>query len=270
MSSKQFTLACHQRMPVSRTSSPTNTASRIARAAALSLCLVTIACVAQTPPVPGPGLPVPPPVAGAPTRAMPTMPQSPGPAPMAAQQQSVVATGTLSRFVINPEGDVDGFLLADGSLVHFPPHMGSQLVSVVHQGDAIRIAGFRDGAGDITAQQIANERTSQQVVDQPPPVDALRAPPALRGAGLVKLSVKGTVARVTTAPRGEPDGVMLRDGTIIKMPPPVAQQFANLLRPDVVVAATGYGTRNRYGEALQAIAFGTPGNVTQLYNDIPN
>ncbi|MGF6647767.1 hypothetical protein P3T17_005930 [Paraburkholderia sp. GAS82] len=269
MSSKQFIRGCRQREPVSRTSS----ASKIARGAALSLCFVTIACVAQTPPAPEPGLPVPPPVAGGlggAAQTMPSPPPPPAPAPIAAQQQSVVATGTVSRFVINPEGDVDGFLLADGSLVHFPPHMGSQLVSVIHQGDAVRIAGFRDGAGNITAQQIANERTSRQVVDQPPPVDALRAPPALRGAGLVRLSAKGTVARVTTAPRGEPDGVMLRDGTIIKMPPPVAQQFANLLRPDVVVAATGYGTRNQYGEALQAIAFGTPGNVTQLYNDIPN
>ena len=269
MSSKQFIRGCRQREPVSRTSS----ASKIARGAALSLCLVTIACVAQTPPAPEPGLPVPPPVAGGPGGAAPTMPSPPpppAPAPIAAQQQSAVATGTVSRFVINPEGDVDGFLLADGSLVHFPPHMGSQLVSVIHQGDAVRIAGFRDGAGNITAQQIANERTSQQVVDQPPPVDALRAPPALRGAGLVRLSAKGTVARVTTAPRGEPDGVMLRDGTIIKMPPPVAQQFANLLRPDVVVAATGYGTRNQYGEALQATAFGTPGNLTSLYTDIPN
>ena len=269
MSSKQFIRGCRQREPVSRT----NSASKIARGAALSLCFVTIACVAQTPPAPGPSLPVPPPVAGGLGGAAPTMPSPPpppAPAPIAAQQQSAVATGTVSRFVINPEGDVDGFLLANGSLVHFPPHMGSQLVSVIHQGDAVRIAGFRDGAGNITAQQIANERTSQQVVDQPPPVDALRAPPALRGAGLVRLSAKGTVARVTTAPRGEPDGVMLRDGTIIKMPPPVAQQFANLLRPDVVVAATGYGTRNQYGEALQAIAFGTPGNVTQLYNDIPN
>jgi hypothetical protein len=240
MSSKSF-IACGQCTPVSRSHS----ASKIARAVAVSLCLVTIACAAQTPPVPGP-------------------------APLAAQRQSVLATGTLSRFVINPEGDVDGLLLADGSLVHFPPHMSSQLVSVVHQWDTVRIAGFRDGAGNVTAQQITNERTSQQVVDQPPPVGALRAPPTLRGAGLVKLSVKGTVARVTTAPLGEPDGVMLSDGTIIKIPPPVAQQFASLLRPDVVVAAIGYGTRNQYGEALQATAFGTPGNVTQLYSEIPN
>jgi len=64
--------------------------------------------------------------------------------------------------------------------------------------------------------------------------------------------------------------MMLADGTIIKMPPPEARQFANLLRPDTVVAARGYGTRNQYGEALQATAFGTPGNVTPLYTDIPN
>ncbi|MFM0495004.1 hypothetical protein [Paraburkholderia caledonica] len=73
-----------------------------------------------------------------------------------------------------------------------------------------------------------------------------------------------------TAPHGEPDGVMLANGTIIRMPPPVAQQFANLMRPDVVVAASGYGTRNQYGEALQATAFGAPGNVTQLYSDTRN
>jgi hypothetical protein len=127
-----------------------------------------------------------------------------------------------------------------------------------------------NGAGDVAAQRITNERTSQQIVDQPPPLGATPMPPALRGAGLVKLSVKGPVARVMTAPHGEPDGVMLANGTIIRMPPPVAQQFANLLRPDVVVAASGYGTRNQYGEALQATAFGAPGNVTQLYSDTRN
>jgi hypothetical protein len=187
-----------------------------------------------------------------------------------AQQQSLVATGAINRFVINPEGDVDGFILADGALVHFPPHMGLQLVSLVHRGDTVRIVGLRGGAGNVSAQQITNERTGQQLADQPPPVDVRHAPPALRGAGLVKLSVKGTVMRVTTAPRGEPDGVMLKDGTIIKMPPPVARQFISLLRPDVVIAARGYGTRNQYGEALQATAFGTPGNVIQLYSDISN
>lgn len=252
----------------------TRSGSSVARAAAFSLVVVATACAAQTAPAPAPAnVPAPPPVAAAPVDSFPNMAPPvppPAPTPFMAQQQSPVSTGTIIRFVINPEGDVDGFILSDGALVQFPPHMRAQLVALVHRGDAVRIVGLRDGAGNVGAQQITNERTGQTLIDQPPPVDVPRAPPALRGAGLVKLSVKGTVMRVTTAPRGEPDGVILKDGTVIKMPPPVAQQFTNLLRPDALVAARGYGTRNQYGEALQATAFGTPDNITQLYNDLPN
>ncbi|PMS32195.1 hypothetical protein C0Z20_27175 [Trinickia symbiotica] len=185
-------------------------------------------------------------------------------------QQSPVAQGTVSRFVINPEGDVDGFILSDGSLVHFPPHLGTQLVAAVRPGDAVQIAGFMDGSGDVKARQIVNQRTGQQLFDQPPPRDVPRPPPALRGAGLVRLSAEGEVMRVTTARRGEPDGVVLRNGTVIKLTPGAAQQFVSLLRPGASVAATGYGTRNQYGEALQATAFGTPGNLTRLYSNFPN
>jgi len=256
----------------------TRSGSNVARAAAISLVAVATACAAQTAPVPAPGnVPAPSPVAAAPVGSIPNMPPPvppPAPAPFMAQQQSPVSTGTtsgsISRFVINPEGDVDGFILGDGALVRFPPHMSSRLVALVHRGDAVRIVGLRDGAGNVSAQQITNERTGQTLIDQPPPVDAPRAPPALRGAGLVRLNVEGTVMRITTAPQGERDGVILKDGTIIKMPPPVAQQFTSLLRPNALVAARGYGTRNQYGEALQATAFGTPDNITQLYNDLPN
>ncbi|WP_321574945.1 hypothetical protein [Paraburkholderia franconis] len=185
-------------------------------------------------------------------------------------QPFTVTQGTISRFVINPEGDVDGFIFSDGSLVHFPPHPGAQLVAVMQPGDSVQVAGFRDGGGDVRAQQIVNQRTGQQLIDQPPPPDAPRPPPALRGAGLVRLSVQGEVMRVTTAPRGEPDGVLLRNGTVIRLTPVVAQQFVSLLRPGANVAAIGYGTRNRYGQALQATAFGTPGNLTRLYSKFPN
>jgi hypothetical protein len=260
--------------------SHTRSGSTLARAAAISLVAAATACAAQTAPAPAPApgnMPAPPPVAAAPAGRIPNMAPPvppPLPAPFMAQQQAPVSAetvrGTISRFVINPEGDVDGLILADGALVQFPPHMSSQLVALVHRGDAVRVAGLRDGAGNVRAQRITNERTGQQLADQPPSVDVPRAPPALRGAGLVKLSVNGTVMRVTTAPRGEPDGVILKDGTIIKMPPPVAQQFTNLLRPDTVIAARGYGTRNQYGEALQATAFGTPDSITQLYSDLPN
>jgi len=60
--------------------------------------------------------------------------------------------------------------------------------------------------------------------------------------------------------------VILTDGIVIKLTPPVAQQFPTLLQAGANVSAQGYGTRNQYGSALQATAFGTPGNLTQLYD----
>jgi hypothetical protein len=76
------------------------------------------------------------------------------------------------------------------------------------------------------------------------------------------------VAHITTAPRGEPDGVILADGTVIKLTPPVAQQFPRLVQSGARVSAQGYGTRNQYGTALQATSFGSPGNLTRLYDRV--
>ncbi|WP_035512869.1 hypothetical protein [Paraburkholderia nodosa] len=225
--------------------------------AALALLSLATVCAAQPAPPVQAGLPPPEPAVAA----------APAPMPL---QLTPVAQGLVRRFTINPEGDVDGFLLDDGTLVSFPPHMGTQLVEFVQPGDRVVVDGLRDSSGDIKAQQIRNARTGQQLVDQPPgPPDAGRLPPALRGAGLVRLTARGTILQVTTAPRGEPDGVLLRDGTVIKLTPPAAQQFIDLLKPGIEVAAAGYGTRNQYGEALQATLFGVPGRMVSLYDSAP-
>jgi hypothetical protein len=228
---------------------------------ASTLIATAIACAA--PPVaPSPGLPSGPPPAVSPMPPPPSVGQQPGGVTM--------MSGSVGRFLINPEGDVDGLLLADKTLVAFPPHVGVQLAASIAPGDDVRITGFAVPGGSIRAQQVEQTRTGQRFVDQPPEgAGAARLPRSLRGVGLVKLGASGRVLRVTTAPRGEPDGVLLADGTVVKLTPPVAAQCANLLQPGTTVAAEGYGTRNRYGESLQATAFGTPGNLTSLYNTLP-
>ncbi|SAK97921.1 hypothetical protein AWB76_07468 [Caballeronia temeraria] len=224
-----------------------STSKPLSRAVCLAAFLAASAgCLAQTPPM---AAPVPPP---------------PADAGAAATTQVTVA-----RFLTNPDGDVDGFLTTDGALVHFPPHMGAQLTSAVRSGDVVQISGWRDAGGNFTAQRIADTNSGQQVVDQPPMPGAPPPPRELRGAGLSRLSAQGRVAHVTTAPRGEPDGVILADGTVIKLTPPVAQQFAALVQTGATVSAQGYGTRNQYGTAMQATAFGSPGKLTQLYDRVP-
>jgi hypothetical protein len=216
------------------------------------------------PPPPRQGAPMPPPP---PQGAAPITPIAPP--PLAEDGQTVATQATVARFLTNPDGDVDGFLTSDGALVRFPPHMSAQLTSAVRAGDAVQISGWRDAGGNLKAQRITDTRSGQQLVDQPPLPGTRPMPRELRGAGLSRLSVQGQVAHITTAPRGEPDGVILADGTVIKLTPPVAQQFASLVQTGAKVSAQGYGTRNQYGTALQATAFGAPGNLTPLYDRAP-
>ncbi|KMZ12311.1 hypothetical protein BHUM_04664 [Candidatus Burkholderia humilis] len=228
--------------------------SRIVALAAL--LAVSAGCAAQSPPQPQADN-APPSVA---------QPPAPAPAPLTDAAPIVTAQGTVTRFLTNPDGEVDGFITDDGMLVRFAPHMSAQLTSAVHQGDRVQISGRRDEGGSLTAQRITDTRSGQQVIDEPPMRGAPPMPRAPRGEGLARLSAQGKVAHVTTAPRGEPDGVILAGGTVIKLTPPVAQQFATLVRTGATVSAQGYGTRNQYGTAMQATAFGSPDHVTPLYD----
>ena len=237
------------------------------RIAALAALLAASAGRAQSQVQPQPvASPTPPPTATETPRsvAKPPVPPAPvtGPDPSADATDVATLQGTVARFLTNPDGDVDGFLTDDGILVRFPPHMSSQLTSAVRTGDTVQVSGRRDEGGSFAAQRIINARSGRQWIDEPP----LRGAPAARREGLSHLSAQGQVAHVTTAPRGEPDGVILSDGTVIKLTPPVAQRFATLVQTGATVSAQGYGTRNQYGTALQATAFGSPGNLTPLYD----
>ncbi|WP_250475520.1 hypothetical protein [Caballeronia sp. GAFFF1] len=245
------------------------------RSAVLAVLFAASAgCAAQVP-APASATPAPrpvssdapaPAVAGAPMP--PPAPPRPGaaPGPFADAVSTATTQGTVARFLTNPDGDVDGFMTEDGTLVRFPPHMSTQLTSAVRRGDPVQVTGRRDEDGSFAAQRIVDTQSGRQVIDEPPMRGTPAWPREARAEGLSRLSAQGQVARVTSAPRGEPDGVILSDGTVIKLTPPVAQRFAALVRAGATVSAQGYGTRNQYGTALQATAFGTPGNLTPLYD----
>jgi len=69
------------------------------------------------------------------------------------------------------------------------------------------------------------------------------------------MSESGIIKVLTHAARGEMDGAVLDDGTIVHFPP-VGTQFASLFQVGAPLAATGYGTINTYGRSLEAISIG--------------
>ena len=49
--------------------------------------------------------------------------------------------GKVKKFIFNHHDDVDGWQLADGMLVHFPPHIGHELGEWIGEGDKVYLEG---------------------------------------------------------------------------------------------------------------------------------
>lgn len=52
-----------------------------------------------------------------------------------------IATGVVSRFLVNPFGEVDGLLLDSGTLVTFPSHMEHELTAAIAPGTPVAVRG---------------------------------------------------------------------------------------------------------------------------------
>lgn len=70
-----------------------------------------------------------------------------------------------------------------------------------------------------------------------------------------------------SGPRGETNGVILNDGSILLFPPEGMQISIKVGMP---FAASGLGTRNNDGQSLEAISVGTHLSALQpLYRGVP-
>jgi hypothetical protein len=114
---------------------------------------------------------------------------------------------------------------------------------------------------------IADLRTNQRVIEQQPNPLIPRLPPQLRGLALKPLTAEGQIRLLLSGRRGDINGVLLADGTVVRFPPNAAFQFGPLLQVGESFAATGYGSENQFGRSLEATAIGASTTTLQaLYN----
>lgn len=221
-----------------------------------SLCFAG-AAFAQQPPAPPPG------VLGNPAGAAAPLPPGVPPGrplqpPDAVQQGAAPAvSGRLQRWLVNPDGRVDGFLLADGTQVNLPPHLSATVLQAVKPGDTVQVQGWRAPNAPVlrAVRLTAGGRTVEDTppaVGSPPPV-----PPRSEPAALAAMSASGRVARLLYTPRGDANGVLLDSGAIVRFPPHVGAGLASSLQPGSTLFARGWGSRSPQGEALEATAMGS-------------
>jgi hypothetical protein len=187
-------------------------------------------------------------------------PPQPGPPPAGSAQlydpqQLPAIKGTVSRYTLTPRGDVDGVILADGTEVRFPPHLSTQLVYTMKPGDAVTVRGLKAlSVPMVAAVSITSDASGLTVVDNgagPGPGRALEAGQPM--------SVQGRVQATLHGPRGEVNGAMLDDGTILRMAPPEALRLAALLAPGQTIAAQGDGLVTPMGRVVPVQAIGASG-----------
>ena len=228
------------------------------------LLAIGVASLGMMYPVLAQQAPAPPPP---PPQAATQQPAPPPPPPGGAAQLTSIR-GTVSQYMMNPDGLVDGLLLGDNTIVRFPPHMSQQLVQAIKPQDLVRVDGFFEFQGVIHAATITNVKSQQSVVDTPP--SPQYPPPAPNPYARQPMTVSGTVKVLTYAPKGEIDGAVLDNGTIVHVPPPVGMQYANLFRVGASLAASGYGTANAYGRSLEPTAIGPSASQMQTVAALDN
>ena len=165
--------------------------------------------------------------------------------------------GKVAEYSLTPRGDVDGLILTDGTEVHLPPHLGTQLVYAVKPGDAVTIHGLRARAvAMVQAMSVTNDATGKSVTN-----DGLGGPPGPRGAEQ-PLTAQGQIKAQLHGPQGELNGALLVDGTIVRLPPPEAQRLAANLAPGAPLYVQGNGIAGPLGRVIEAREIGP--NPTQL------
>jgi hypothetical protein len=157
--------------------------------------------------------------------------------------------GTVTHFLLNPHGELDGFILGKDKQVHFPPHMSSQVAKLISVGDKVRVRGVKPRNADIVAAVQLTSATGVTILDEGPDHGAEKHQKSraekrpMECIGEVRLSLFG--------PKGELRGALLTDGSSIRMPPHAAEELSGYLAPGAHIQVWGHGVKNRHGKTIE-------------------
>jgi hypothetical protein len=166
--------------------------------------------------------------------------------------------GTVKQYTLTPRGDVDGFILTDGAEVKLPPHLSTQTVYAIRPGHAVTIRGLKARVLPlIDAVSVTNDATGASIVDT--------GPPAGPGRTIIETTLTGTIAAVLHGKRGEANGALLDNGTILQLPPPEAERMQAFMQAGQQVAVRGSSLVTPFGTVISVTAMGSsPSQLTEF------
>lgn len=174
-------------------------------------------------------------------------------APTTDPSQLPETKGVVERYSLAPHGEVDGLILTDGTEIHLPPHLADELTAAVKPGDAVTVHGLRTlRLPLVDAASVTDDASGKSVIDEGPS----HWPKLPQFDRRSELSAQGKVRMALHGPRGEANGVLLEDGTFLRLPPHEAARIADMLAPGQTIAARGPGVSGPNGTVIEAELLG--------------
>jgi hypothetical protein len=167
-------------------------------------------------------------------------------------------TGTVDLFLLNPEGEVDGFILTDGTEIHFPLHMAVEVLDGIRPGSPVKVRGLRPrGVSDMVAAIALETETGRRIVDAGPSNKAARKEVRKHTAARrVSSEIEGVVRRALHGPKGEIRGLLLEDGRAGRFPSHAAAALLPLLGAGTRILLRGDALSTEHGTVLAVRAIG--------------
>ncbi|KXV68235.1 hypothetical protein AD951_12245 [Acetobacter malorum] len=165
-------------------------------------------------------------------------------------------SGQVAQFLPSSHGSVVGFILHDGTQVFISPDQGHTLAGLIKPGDTVDIRGLKGRtlpiirAFGLTSPRgrsmqdtfIAMPRQSTEMIAGP------------------DLVLHGEVWMPLYDLDGQLNGAVLKDHSVIYLPPREATRLATWLKPGQTLYAVGTGSSGELGVAIDAREIGPASN----------
>jgi hypothetical protein len=157
---------------------------------------------------------------------------------------SETISGRVKSFLKNDKGDVDGISMENGATIHFPPHMSLSITKLVSVGDRIEVRGHEQALpkGEVVIEAKRIEKGGQSVdIGEPrgPRGSKPKHGPRHEHEMDQRMTATGKVAEFLTNRHGDVDGLLLSDGTEVKVPPHQGIELQELTKVGAEVRVEG-------------------------------
>lgn len=167
-------------------------------------------------------------------------------------------SGSITQLNFGPEGDLDGFVLSNNTLVHIPPDWSARLDGVARAGPQVRVSGY-----------VAPAASGLQVMDaQTLSMDG-RNFSAVQPSQPAPFAGSGVIRRLNYGPQGEVNGFVLANGTFAKTPP-FGASSDSILKPGSNITFSGFVHASPTGKSVVDVQSITVNGQTIALNAEPS